>query len=284
MKERLAALKAAGMKVTLGLGLHFTPAWVKSMPNGKLVDQTGKASGEANLIFNNTIRQEAEDYLARADAALDFSSFWSVRVTSGSTGQLTYPEGGSYWAFDANAQNGAALPPTMARNPFPGWKPGTAGRTTAELAQWTDWYVGALADAARWQATTVRTSASTATSRSLTPGVGVYDRKLSTWYAGNLPNGVLGVGAAWSIVYKKLADIPHLVANVTTTADGSGGNAGCDRADRAEPINGTEHRLVGLRPLDQPDRRRVRHRQGRRQPRLLHRATPPPTRTPAPPE
>ena len=238
MKGRLAALKAAGMKVTLGLGLHYTPAWVKTLPNAKLIDQTGKVSSEANFIFNNTIRQEAEDYLARADAALDFSSFWSIRVSSGSTGQLTYPEGGSYWAFDANAQNGLALPPTMARNPFPGWKPGTAGRTTAELTQWTDWYVGALADTARWQATTVKALGFDGYVEVLTPGVGVYDRKLSTWYAGNLPNGVLGVGAAWGIVYKKLADIPNLVANISTTADGSQGNAGCQATDRAEALNG----------------------------------------------
>ena len=78
----------------------------------------------------------------------------------------------------------------MARNPFPGWKPGTAGRTTAELAQWTDWYVGALADTARWQASTVRSLGFNGYVEVLTPGVGVYDRKLSTWYAGNLPNGV----------------------------------------------------------------------------------------------
>ena len=29
MKTRYAALKAAGMRVTLGLGLHFTPTWVR---------------------------------------------------------------------------------------------------------------------------------------------------------------------------------------------------------------------------------------------------------------
>jgi hypothetical protein len=238
MKGRLAALKAAGMKVTLGLGLHYTPTWVKNLPAGKLVDQNGKISNEANFVFNNTIRTKAADYLARADTALDFSTFWAIRVTSGSTGQLTYPEGGTYWAFDTNAQNGPALPPTIGANPFPGWKPGTAGRTTTELAQWTDWYLGALADTARWQATTVRSLGFDGYVEVLTPGVGVYDRKLSTWYAGNLPNGVLGVGAAWGVIYQKLADIPHLVANISTTADGSHNNVGCSTTDRTEPLNG----------------------------------------------
>jgi hypothetical protein len=238
MKGRLAALKSAGMQVTLGLGLHYTPTWVKSMPHGRYVDQNGKISGEANFVFNNNIRKEAADYLTRADAALDFAAFWSIRVTSGSSMEVLYPSGGTYWAFDTNAQNGAALPPTMGRNPFPGWKPGTTGLTTAQLAQWTDWYVGALADAARWQATTVRNLGFRGYIEVLTPGVGVYDRKLSTFYAGNLPNGILGVGAAWSILYKKLATIPNVVANITSTGDGSHGNAGCNAADRAEPLNG----------------------------------------------
>ena len=238
IKSKLAALKAAGMQVTLGLGLHYTPTWVKNLPGGKLVDQNGKVSSEANFIFNSNVRKEANDYLARADAALDFSTIWAIRVTSGSTGQLTYPEGGTYWAFDANAQNGAALPATVGRNPLPGWKPGTAGHTTAELAQWTDWYLGALADTARWEASTVRGLGFDGYVEVLTPGVGVYDRKLSTWYAGNLPNGVLGVGAAWGVIYKKLADIPHLVANISTTADGSQSNVGCSATDRAEPLNG----------------------------------------------
>ena len=238
MKARFAALKAAGMKVTLGLGLHYTPSWVKALPNGRYVDQNGKVSSEANFVFNNNIRKEATDYLTRADAALDFSQFWSIRVTSGSSMEVLYPSGGTYWAFDANAQNGAALPPTLGRNPFPGWKPGTAGLSTSQLAQWTDWYVGALADSARWQATTVRNFGFRGYIEVLTPGVGVYDRKLGTFYAGNLPNGILGVGAAWSILYKKVASIPNVVANITSTGDGSLGNVGCSATDRNEPLNG----------------------------------------------
>ena len=238
MKSRLASLKAAGMRVTLGLGLHFTPTWVKALPNATFKDQTGKSSSEANMVFNNNVRVLANKYLARADQALDFANFWSVRVSSGGKSELVYPSGGTYWAFDANAQNGAALPPTIGRNPFPGWKPGTAGLSTAQVQQWTDWYIGALADTARWQATTVKNLGFKGYVEVLTPGVGVYDRKLSTWYTGNLPNGILGVGAAWSLVYKKLSTIPNLVANITSVGDGSGGNSGCTSADRSEPLNG----------------------------------------------
>ena len=269
MKWRLASLKAAGMKVTLGLGLHFTPGWVKNMPNSRFVDQDGNVSDEANFVFNNNIRKKANEYLARADAALDLSSFWSVRVNSGSSSEVLYPGGGSYWAFDANARGGAALPPTMADNPLPGWKPGTGGHTVHELALWTIWYISALGDTVRWQASTLRSLGFTGYVEVLTPGVGVYNRKLrSTYYENDMPNGVLGLGAAWGVLYWKLADVPNLVANITSTADGSGGNDGCEAADRDEPIHGDEHRLVGRRPLDQPGRRRVRHPQGGREPRL----------------
>src|ERR1700712_5477015 len=62
MKTRLAQLKAAGMKVTLGLGLHFTPAWVLSQPNGRFVAQDGTVSTEANLVFNNNLQVMAQEY------------------------------------------------------------------------------------------------------------------------------------------------------------------------------------------------------------------------------
>ena len=238
MKWRLSLLKSAGMKVTLGLGLHFTPDWVKEMPNSRFVDQYGNVSDEANLVFNNDIRTRANQYLARADAALDFSSFWAVRVSSGSRSEMLYPGGGTYWAFDPNAQGGRALPPTMPDNPLPGWKPGTDGQSIEDMRQWTFWYVAALADTARWQATTVRNLGFKGYVEVLTPGVGVYNRKLPTWYADNLPNGILGLGASWGILYWKLAGIPNLVANITSTADGSGGNDSCEAADRDEPVNG----------------------------------------------
>ena len=68
MKTRLAKLKAAGMKVTLGLGLHFTPEWVKDQPDGRFVAQDGTVSAEANLVFNHNIRVLAQEYLTRANA------------------------------------------------------------------------------------------------------------------------------------------------------------------------------------------------------------------------
>ena len=76
-------------------------------------------STEANLVFNNNLRVMAQDYFARANAALHFSDFWAVRVTSGAKSETLYPQGGKYWAFDVNAQNGPNLPASMAAQPVP---------------------------------------------------------------------------------------------------------------------------------------------------------------------
>src|SRR4029078_1367676 len=112
-----------------GLGLHFTPDWVKNQPNGRFVAQDGTVSTEANLVFNNNLRVLAQEYFVRANTALRFSDFWAIRVTSGDKREVLPPQGGKYWAFDVNAKNGPNLPASMAANPFPGWLPGTAGLT-----------------------------------------------------------------------------------------------------------------------------------------------------------
>ena len=239
MQGRYASLKAAGMRVTLGLGLHFTPAWVKSQPNATFVDQDGGVSTEANMVFNNNVRQLAENYLARANSALPFADFWAVRVTSGGKSEVLYPQSGKYWAFDVNAQNGPAMPATMDRNPFPGWRPGTAGLTTTQVTQWADWYVGALADTARWQANVVRGFGFRGYVEVVTPGIGVLDRKLPSLAATNLPNGTLGAGAAWGILYSKMVGIPNVVAHVSSVADGSKDNTGCTAGDRSVALDST---------------------------------------------
>jgi len=237
IKWRVNSLKAAGMKITLGLGLHYTPQWIKDLPNGKFIAQDGTVSSEANVVFNQTIRTYAEEYFARADTALRFEDFWSVRVNSGARSEVMFPSGGKYWAFDTNAQNGPAKPPTMATNPLPGWKPGTTGKTQAQVTSWLNWYVGALADVARWQATAVRNLGFTGYIEVLTPGIGVLNYQIPALTAANLPNGNLGIGVAWGILYSKMVGIPNVVAHVTSVADGSKSNAGCTTADRSVPLD-----------------------------------------------
>ena len=74
---------------------------------------------------------------------------------------------------------------------------GTAGLTAPQMTQWVNWYVGALADTARWQANAVRNFGFTGYIQVVPPGIGVLNNKIPSLVATNLPNGTLGVGAAW---------------------------------------------------------------------------------------
>ena len=48
-ERRARAYQAAGMKVTLGLGLQNPPSWVLALADGTYIDQTGATSTEAEL-------------------------------------------------------------------------------------------------------------------------------------------------------------------------------------------------------------------------------------------
>ena len=238
MKTRLAKLKAAGMKVTLGLGLHFTPAWVSSQPNGRFVAQDGTVSTEANLVFNNNLRIMAQEYFARANAALHFSDFWAVRVTSGAKSETLYPQGGKYWAFDVNAQNGTSLPASMTRNPFPGWKPGTAGLTAPQMTT-----VGRLVHRCPGRHRPL------AGNRRSQPGfhrlrAGRHPRhrraEQQDPQPGRQPTCRTAPSASarpGAILYSKMVGIPNVVAYDSSMADGSKNNTGCTPADDAVALD-----------------------------------------------
>jgi len=43
----------------------------------------------------------------------------------------------------------------MTANPFPRWKPGTAGLTQSQIDQWVSWYIGGLDNVTNWQMQTL---------------------------------------------------------------------------------------------------------------------------------
>lgn len=51
MKSQFNAMRAAGMQVTLAMGVHFTPAWVKALPNSGFVNQNGTANSMLNVVL-----------------------------------------------------------------------------------------------------------------------------------------------------------------------------------------------------------------------------------------
>jgi len=232
VRSELATFRAAGRRVTLGLGLSDPPSWVFGIANSRFVDEHGNRSHEVNLVFNQLVRQAAEQYLARVARDLHMRDVWAVRLTSGGGIEMLYP-GDSYWAFDANAQNGPHLPPSMPRNPLRGWRPGNRSVTTVQVQSWADWYVRALDDVAAWQMRTIDKLGFRGWYQVLTPGSGVRPDGYRSDVAAYLPDGLTGAGAVWSVFYAHLPNRGRVMAYITSMADGSGGDDTCQPADRS---------------------------------------------------
>ncbi|MBX3229427.1 MAG: hypothetical protein KIT84_17585 [Labilithrix sp.] len=222
--------RKAGRSITLGVVLHDTPRWVLALPNGRYVDDLGNTSDRANFVFNQRVRDAAERFIREMVKTIPLAGIDRLRVASGGSGEVLYPGGGTYWAFDRNAQNGPDLPPTMAKNPLPGWKPGN-GATPQEVRSWAEWYVGGLDDVVRWQMDLATALGFEGRFEVLTPGMGVRSAEWEDAIAKRLPRGLLGIGPAWQVFYSKLGPRRDVIAYVSSVADRSGGDDGCEPGD-----------------------------------------------------
>src|SRR3984957_5140170 len=232
MKSELASYQAAGQKVTLGLGLQNPPSWVLSMPNSKYVDQNGNTSTEANFVFSQAVRSAAASFLALVNKSIPLSNFWAIRLTSRGDGEMLYPGGGTYWAFDQAALTGTGLASGMTRNPDPNWKPGTAGLTQAQITTWVSWYIGGLDNVTSWQMQTLSGLGFTGYYETVTPGSGTRPDGLTQTEQQNLSNdGTTGVGAVWNLYYAQLSNKTNVIAYISSVADQSGGNDSCQASD-----------------------------------------------------
>jgi len=255
VKQKVQAFKAVGDKVILGLDLHYPPSWVFSYPNSKLIDQYGGTADEVNLVFNQTLRNKAAALINRINQDVGLNNFYAIRITSGGDAEAMYPpedadgaHANAYWAYDANAQGGANLPPTIPVNPFPGWKPGQktyAGQpfTTSNVQQWYSWYLKALVDEANSQIQTYKSLGYGGYFYVLTPGLGSRPDEYQTAIANYLngtgdANATMGRGAAWDKWYAALPDRTNVIAYVSSLADWSGSPANnvCQPADSSVGI------------------------------------------------
>jgi hypothetical protein len=232
MKSFLRAYQAAGQQVTLGLGLQNAPSWVMALPNSTYVDQNGNVSTEPNFVFSQHVRFAAASYLSLVAANLPLSDFWAIRLTSGGNGEMLYPDGGTYWAFDHAACTGQGLAYGMTRNPDPTWKPGTPGLTHARVDAWVNWYVGGLANVTSWQMTTLNHLGFTGYYQTVTPGSGTRPDYLTQTEQQNLGrDGTTGVGAVWDRYYAMLPAKDRIMAYISSVADQSGNNDGGQASD-----------------------------------------------------
>jgi len=253
--QRVRTLQTAGYRVVLGLALHYPPSWVFGYPDSQLVNQYGGKAGEVNLIFNQSLRQKAAALISRLNQDVGLNRFYAIRITSGGDAEAMYPQEGAdgvhhdgYWAYDRNAQTGANSPPTIAPNPFPGWKPGqptyNSQPFTASGAQrWYSWYLGALLDSVNWQIQTYKSLGYTGYFQVLTPGVGSrpdeYQTAINNYLNGlGDANATMGRGAAWDKWYGALPDKSRVVAYVSSLADSSGSPANnpCQATDSSVSI------------------------------------------------
>jgi hypothetical protein len=236
MRSYLQAFRAAGMRVTLGLGLEDTPSWVLGLPNGRYVNEHGASSAEADFVYSAAVRQAAAAYLAKVAADLPLSDFWAIRLTSGGDVEMLYPPGGTYWAFGTAAMTGAGLAATMTPNPFPDWRPGRPGLSTAQIDRWVDWYVGGLDNVTNWQMHILSALGYAGFYQLVTPGSGTRPDVLSAEEQRHLPDGITGVGAVWNRYYALLPDKTKVVAYVSSVADESGTDDSCQPGDNLLPV------------------------------------------------
>ncbi|HXV93433.1 MAG TPA: hypothetical protein VD813_09060 [Pseudonocardia sp.] len=231
VRSEIDALRAAGRTVTLDLAVHYAPDWLLDEPDSRLVDDRGNIGKGPNLIFNQRVRDAAENYFRRVAAGLDLSTVEAIRLGAGWYAEVFYPDNGHYWAFDENAQNGPDLPPSMKPNPAPGWRPGTGGLGIDRVREWADWYVGALDDVVEWQMDVWTRLGFRNSFEVLTPGSGVRPRQYEEAIREGLPPGRLGAGGAWHVFYGELPRSSRIVAYVSSVADRSGDNDSCAPED-----------------------------------------------------
>jgi hypothetical protein len=244
LRARIRHWREFGLRVTLGPGLQYPPGWALALPGARYVDQNGRRANELNLVFAWAVRERAGAYLARIHRDLDLNTFDAIRIGAGGNIELLYPDGrgqNRYWAYDTGAQGGAGRAASVAPCPFPGWQPGQSTITTAQAGQWYDWYLDALADAARWQAQQCRALGYAGRVELLMPGVGTHPRQLeeeiASHFAGSAERDTTPRGAAWHLLIARLHDLPGLVIYCSSTADGSGDNDVTSADDRLVPLD-----------------------------------------------
>ena len=234
----LHAYQAAGMKVTLELGLEDAPSWVRNLADGTFIDQKGNVASGDDLVFSAADRAAAATYLAKIASYMPMTDFSAIRLSSGNgDGEMLYPGSGTYYAFNPSALTGTGLPAGMTPNPDPKWKPGTKGLTPAQITAWITWYIGGLDNVTNWEMQTLADLGFGGYYETVTPGSGTRPDQLVTDENSNLPNdGTTGVGAVWQLYYANLPNKTNVIAYISSVADNSGGNDLCTATDDSQSL------------------------------------------------
>ncbi len=256
MRARFDALRAAGFGIILELGIQDTPGWLHAAyPAAGYVDQYGDVyngqgqpdSGDANAVFNPTVRRLIADYVRDVFAAFG-TDFAAVRLGGGHWGELTYPtntyngHSNCYWAFDPSA---------LAQSPVPSWHPGDPS-PHGEAARFIAWYLDALTGYQTWQISMLRANYSGPIVM-LYPSFGVRPGQLDGAVRGNLGgttsvevNGELQRGYDMARQVAAIADPNTIIA--TTWLDCPFGDDDSANPDDWRPV----HYLASLAAAHAP--------------------------------
>ncbi len=237
LKADIATFKKNNMKITLGLGMHYAPAWVRQIPNGLYVNESGVTNAnDINTVFNQKVRNAGNAYIKRVLSDLGVNNFDTIRLTSGGNAEVLYPTE-NYWAFDVNAQNGADMPPTMGRNPAKGWNPKSGkpitdyGNTT--VAAWANWYIKALSNTIDWQMRSINQWGYTGQFEIITPGKGERPNAFAADVAGGLSKpSLIGRGAVWDKVYAGITDKSRAIVYVSSLGESRTSTSPCLPTDK----------------------------------------------------
>jgi hypothetical protein len=206
-RARLAACRAAGLRVVLSPGLQYPPAWVRDLPGAVLLGSAGGRPRGVDLVFSTAVRDATNEYLGRLATDVGFDGVAAVRVGTTTTGELGYPgpgaggHAGEYWAFSAPAVHGS---------PLPGWAPGRRTVTAAQAETWFTWYTGALTTALGEQIDRLRQLGFTGRVHLPVAGRGVLPADRTAAVEGlldgrNDPDGALERGLDYPAIFAALA-------------------------------------------------------------------------------
>jgi hypothetical protein len=249
VRRKITTCRAAGMRIVLGSGVQYPPAWVRALPDALLRGADGgvPAHGGLDLVFNARVRTAVHTYLGRLAHDLPLDEMAAVRIGVSGTGELAYPgpddgdavdgdrepehSAHEYWAFGAAPQGGVGLAEGASVTPLPGWVPGQQvwrGRlvTPGQADAWLRWYSGALLDTAVWQVGRLRELGFTGDVHVPVAGRGILPADRAAAVAGLLdgradPDGALERGLDYPAQFPVLAGLPGVVVDFTGLDDAS---------------------------------------------------------------
>lgn len=188
VRSRYGALRAAGLRVVLDLGVQYPPSWVFELPGGtRWVDQYGDTYSAGlgddvpDTVWNGDVRAALGEYVRDAGAALADLTFVGVRVGGGPYGELRLPEPhynghvDAWWGFG---------PAALRSNPVPDWRPGQPD--PAKAARFLDWYLQSVTDYLSWQLDVYRAAFPSSQLQVLQPSWGVRPGEVAAAADGSL--------------------------------------------------------------------------------------------------